>query len=309
METPVRQINHRPIVDFTTFVNDTKAKYKGRNGRREPAFYIPHGPLYEYWTPATIRAVLQSFEFIYPINHIRESYLRVFSTLVYINMVEFLDILIIHNVLDGFFPRRFLPPALEGPIYKPLLNAIIKEQWIFFPLVLDKKLLGTHLDSDCILPFDTEEQLVERGTAQLSKVHIHHSCIKLSGSVSKGSRLVPQQPRLSEISHSGCFVVKTYKDSKYSLYRNEVKILTQLHEHEYSNVVGYYGCFEQDHTYNIILQYADGGNLWDFLKDEDPPKTWEELWRFWKSFSSILDGLHAIHQCAMGKLEKSAYRA
>ena len=60
-------------------------------------------------------------------------------------------------------------------------------------------------------------------------------------------------------------------------------------------VVAYYGSFIDDDTYNTFLEYADRGNLEDFMKTTPEPSTGEEMIEFWDRLCSISHGLALIH--------------
>ena len=76
----------------------------------------------------------------------------------------------------------------------------------------------------------------------------------------------------------------------------ESKALTTLQQSGSEHIVGYYGSFIQGGVFNLLLQYADGGNLLDYFAVTGPPKEPEDIQRFWKSFVSITQGLHSVHQ-------------
>ena len=60
-------------------------------------------------------------------------------------------------------------------------------------------------------------------------------------------------------------------------------------------IIGYYGSFIDDDTYNIILEYADRGSLEDFMKRTDQPCTVEDMIVFWDRLSNTTHGLAHIH--------------
>ena len=61
------------------------------------------------------------------------------------------------------------------------------------------------------------------------------------------------------------------------------------------HVLAYYGSFIDDETYNIILEYADRGNLEDFMKTTPRPSTLKDMLVFWERLCSITHGLATIH--------------
>ena len=62
-----------------------------------------------------------------------------------------------------------------------------------------------------------------------------------------------------------------------------------------SNIIGFYGGFVCEETYNIILEYADLGNLDDYMERIPPPSTLHEKMTFWDNFLSVMNGLVKIH--------------
>ncbi|RYO74951.1 hypothetical protein DL764_010633 [Monosporascus ibericus] len=62
------------------------------------------------------------------------------------------------------------------------------------------------------------------------------------------------------------------------------------------NVITYHGSFRQNGTYNLILDYADGGSLKDLLGNQEPPSTVEDIEQFWRSLFGVFNGLQSIHQ-------------
>lgn len=79
-------------------------------------------------------------------------------------------------------------------------------------------------------------------------------------------------------------------------FNSEVEAFLKLpFKHGSQYVVKYYGSFIQGDTYTIILEYADGGSLLEFYRRERPPKTWDDLRKFWDSMFRLLEALAVIH--------------
>ena len=73
----------------------------------------------------------------------------------------------------------------------------------------------------------------------------------------------------------------------------EVKILSSINS---DFVVKYYNSFEEKHKINIVMEYCDGGDLNDFLKEKmNEGKSLEED-LIWKIFIKITIGLADIHK-------------
>jgi serine/threonine protein kinase len=105
------------------------------------------------------------------------------------------------------------------------------------------------------------------------------------------------------------YVLKAYTDSRYRpLYTNEARALTTLQQPKNENIVGYYGSFVQNGTFNLLLQFADGGNLLDYYGNTPPPTDPADVRRFWRSLFSVFKGLHAVHRIAPSIGDAGEYR-
>ena len=62
-----------------------------------------------------------------------------------------------------------------------------------------------------------------------------------------------------------------------------------------SNIIGYYGSFRRGDTFNVILEYADRGNLKEFFQHQDPPSTAESIIQFWQGLFKLIYALRAVH--------------
>jgi len=102
--------------------------------------------------------------------------------------------------------------------------------------------------------------------------------------------------------------LKRYSGERYlKHYRHEAGVLTTLQARKQKNIVGFYGSFTQNGTFNLILQYADGGNLLDFFQRTARPTDPDSIGQFWKSIFPIFQGLHRLHQTKLAD-ESGEYR-
>jgi len=74
------------------------------------------------------------------------------------------------------------------------------------------------------------------------------------------------------------------------------------------NIVGYYGSFVQNGTFNLLLQFADGGNLLEYYANTPPPREPADVQRFWKSLFAVFQGLHAVHRITPSDGDADQYR-
>lgn len=81
-----------------------------------------------------------------------------------------------------------------------------------------------------------------------------------------------------------------YFDNERTAYRR-----LRYNDRPHANIIGYYGSFVRDGTYNIILEYADRGTLNNYLQETHEPTDSTGIMTFWTQFLGILHGLAHIH--------------
>lgn len=98
------------------------------------------------------------------------------------------------------------------------------------------------------------------------------------------------------------FALKTYHtEGSRSTYENEIRALRMLSNFPSENIIRYQGSFRQHHTYNIVMERAEG-DLADYFKRTAPPQA-NEVPLFWRSISQVLSGLERVHHLAEGNRE------
>ena len=116
-----------------------------------------------------------------------------------------------------------------------------------------------------------------------------YACLHVNSDVSLANG--PQHSK-DETDHT--FVLKTYHDNDAHIYyMNEVSSFKRLRD--CPTMIGFFGSFRQNGTYNILLEYADGGTLEDYFRNARPPNRGEDICNFWARFLGIVDALMAIH--------------
>lgn len=92
-------------------------------------------------------------------------------------------------------------------------------------------------------------------------------------------------------------------------YRNELdahNVLLQQNK-KFSNVIQYLGAYSRSdsitglNTSNIILEYADMGNLDEYFHRTEQPKSIQDKILFWKSMLKIFKGISKIHNISSGQ--------
>ncbi|KAI1450544.1 hypothetical protein F5Y02DRAFT_413265 [Annulohypoxylon stygium] len=288
-DTPNFSLSPKAFNDFSQFV-EKQAKQHIEELSENNKSFIPFPILRDYWKPRKIASILNASDPPLPfsIDTIHNGYIRVFSMLVYCNQVPNLEHFTKHNLHDNMLPLKKRPDEWKGGFYNTLFNSVSEYQWMFFPLLFaPTHLEDCRLDSHHVLPIVKLERITHERTTQgdaaiIRKMTIHDSCHDLI-------KAHPGQPKQST------FVLKTYHNQRYyPIYENEVAALRTLKNSKSENVITYYGSFRQSGTCNIILEYANGGDLAEFLRKTPHPKG-DQVIQFWQSMSLCLKGLHCIH--------------
>lgn len=178
--------NSIPTDDFVAFVLSKQNEYKGRDGRGIEQHYVPHDELLQYWTIGRIRDACGSYSEAITTRHhlIRDHYLRVFSTLVFIGKLSYLPAFQRNSFKDEKFPDTTLPGSWEqSPTHRSMFDDFKRHQWIFFPVILDRDSLDdTWLPPERILPICFQTTIREQPhseRAAITKVQFHSSCNSL----------------------------------------------------------------------------------------------------------------------------------
>jgi len=98
------------------------------------------------------------------------------------------------------------------------------------------------------------------------------------------------------------FVLKTYKtDDARIFYENEVGGFTKLIEYSASgeldeNMIGFHGSFVQNGTYNVVLDYADGGTLEEYFQTIERPSKTQDIIDIWSELFNVIKPLQTLHE-------------
>ncbi len=107
--------------------------------------------------------------------------------------------------------------------------------------------------------------------------------------------------------HKGVYVVKTYRTAEARTYfdveRNAFRSLRKAGRPP-SNIIGFYGSFQREECFNIVLEYADLGNLDEYMQHQHPPSSTEDTISFWDNFFDVTLGLVTIHGTREGNPEE-----
>ncbi|KAF5590973.1 serine threonine kinase [Fusarium pseudocircinatum] len=272
-----------PQEKFCRYVESKRVN--GVNGHGETVAYVSGPDLENYWSQANVDDILDSHD-----RRIQESsiyitrnFRHIFSTLVYTGHTQQISWFCRHvrslSDLHLPFSLQDLPPNCTWS------TSFLEHQWMFCPLsfTLDTVFKRT-LHSKHILPVAYGECLTDSprpsGAATLWRVHMQSECT------------LP-------LSKAGTVVFKIYEGaSAQRLYKAEAEAYSQLLR---SNNEGYITkhfasfSFEGIEKSIIVLEYAEGGSLLDFLRRTNTPFTLDEYCLLWSRLLSLFDALHALH--------------
>ncbi|KAK3382680.1 kinase-like domain-containing protein [Lasiosphaeria ovina] len=251
-----------------------------------PRDFVPRVALADFWDRDKVIDVLCSGgTYRADITKILDDHLVGFSILVWISRPRSINLFMSvgGGLDDAKLPRSGTPTEWEDvPENKDILDEFCKAQWKFCPLTLDHRLRLSNLDSFHIIPITSKElldpQADEEEAVVVYKATWHSSCLGLLAS-----------PRV---------ILKVYhhRNKEVSaMLCNEVDVYSLLEPNAFKHIIGYFGSFEQKGMSTIVLEYASGGNLLEYLEKTVPPHRPDERYALWDSFFQLLLGLHATH--------------
>ncbi|EWG35899.1 serine/threonine protein kinase [Fusarium verticillioides 7600] len=261
----------------------------GVNGKDQVVSYIPFSILQKYWTEDRISQILNSS--VIPITEnvqlIAERYLRIFSTFVYGGFCDKLSWVFRNhttNMDDDRLP--FDESIFENT--SDWTTSFLKHQWMFCPVEFtDESCHQLALDLRVILPVAYGEYIKEHRTGPdrpiLRKVNFDSGCDSYH---IMGERAIFKVYE----GHSGEVRYNAETDAYLKLRKLSTDFITKC-------LASFY--FPEAHRFIIVLEYAEGGSLTEYLESNLPPTTTEDLLLLWKpmlSLSGALEVLNAIYQ-------------
>lgn len=319
--------------DFQTWVQQNLETGTNFCGFREVK-YVPYPLLSKYWEKDNrIQEVLNQagLHFVDPTpKEILESYIRIFSTLVYIhqaptgvlNTTTVNYITSFHNYSRNSMgkPKRFNDDNLwlsateeaakeifsEGGGGTEICKVFRKAQYIFNHVIFKPKSPRHYnVDDFMILPIqfegDSNSILSDRRGQPTVKIY----------KLRKGSGITSDDK----------IVVKEYPDRDLS-YMNETTAYSTLQTFRAvllddedptdpidNYFLRYFGYFEQDKKGFLLLEHANHRSLEHFFETTSPPRNFEELHSFWSSLSRTIVGVKLLHPHGVpGDIEGAALK-
>ncbi|KAF4498672.1 serine threonine kinase [Fusarium agapanthi] len=272
-----------PQKKFCTYVESRLVK--GVNGHGETVTYVPRSVLENYWSKAKVDDILDSHD--QPIQenstYITMNLRHIFSNLTYTGHTQQISWFCQHvrslSDLHLPFSVQDLPPNCTWS------TSFLEHQWMFCPLsftpdtVFKRTLHPKH-----ILPVSYEGCLTDSagpsGAATLWRVHMQSECT------------LP-------LSKAGTVVFKIYEGARAQrLYKAEAEAYSQLlRSNNEGSITKHFASFSFEGMEKsiIVLEYAEGGSLLDFLRGTNIPFTLSEFCLLWSRLLNLFDALHALH--------------
>jgi serine/threonine protein kinase len=81
------------------------------------------------------------------------------------------------------------------------------------------------------------------------------------------------------------------------LFNDETNVHLKLRTKHNQYITKHFGSFsfKGKHKCIIVLEYAAGGSLQDFLEETDPPVTPDDIIVLWSGLLKLLNALHVLH--------------
>lgn len=113
-------------------------------------------------------------------------------------------------------------------------------------------------------------------------------------------------PECCEVSNNKV-VFKFYMDTKTDpgaglAFTNEVNIFETLGRSCEGVIVDYLGSFIQNGTSVVVLEHANGGNLWDFFRNHRVPRNNNELIYLWRKLFKLSEAIYHLHHPGRSKV-------
>ncbi|KAL9066101.1 MAG: hypothetical protein Q9157_007251 [Trypethelium eluteriae] len=269
--------------------------------QEEPPKFIPSDELKAYFDNQCLRKILKEVfapgpQVYVEVDAVEESYRKVFAILICIKKSNLITEFIKYPALtDSYLPFRQRPDDFphSANTETDCFEAFSRVQWMFCAPLL-RYYINQHWEPNRILPIVHSEKIGHGGSAETYKIRLHHSHNRLDGSV-----------RSQEGPHSNIFVLKTFHKYEEQHYENEVRAFATLRKKvaRIPGLVTFFGSFVQGNTFHILLEYADGGTLQEYLDKVPRPTTHGQRRDFWKSLLPLTKALKEIHQVDIQELQ------
>jgi serine/threonine protein kinase len=286
----------QPLEDFRQHVGQNMAK--GINGEGDEVDYVLPSALKNYWTRVSVDVILgyeqSSSEMIVT------CFSHVFSILVYIGQPR--EITWFCNHVNQLDDTRLPFDESSFPSACPWASNFLRSQWMFIPLILTQdRIFDRVLPPQTILPVKYVKALKEKcgdqETAALWEVQLHPEANMVTTEACLDEMIIWNSNADLEKGQPVVFKVFEGPDAK-ELFKVETNVHLRLRTKHSQYITRHFGSFsfKGKHKFIIVLEYAAGGSLQDFLRTTEPPVAPEDIQLLWSRLLKLLDGLHVLHE-------------
>lgn len=297
LEMVEAQADDNPVIQgFLTWKESrgTQRLGCGGGGNEVDRKYLPYTTLEKKLSIQKIKELLKALfndsdKYVPDAELIRKRYLRPFAILLSISNGRMIYQFVEHiNLQNDFLPFHIKPHGFPSSTNCDLFEEFRRAQWEFCPVKLDYD-TSCRLETDEIIPINRKEKIGDGGSAIIYKIVLDKEYDNL---------IPPGDGQDSEGHHQNVYVLKTFRTQEAERYyekeRNAYRKI-RLNGKSPPNIIAFYGSFVHGETFSVIEEFADLGNLDNFMNSKTPPSSPNEKLVFWSNFLDVVSGLVRIH--------------
>lgn len=318
---------HHPIIqEFHQWVKENQIEgvqgtvkdkqIEGIQGSVETSscFFLPISTLKKRFTPrylAQLKSVLprnegSDFNSKDILDH---DYCKAFCILLMIGKGEYIEYFLRHSSLCDqklpFEPESRPPKFPHDPNDPGLFKKFCEKQWLLCAPEFKKKSKSSYRKEE-ILPIVEHKYRSQGGSARIFEIKLHQCYDKFDEPkdpevnanpflLTELLRALAKLEQAQRSQHPKTYILKQYHtEAAERDYNAEVKACRLLSRAQ--NVIKFYMGYEQGNTYNVILEYADKGDLEDFFKNTPPPSTGIDICHFFEGMFGLAEAVKEIHE-------------
>ncbi|KAL1635093.1 hypothetical protein SLS56_001845 [Neofusicoccum ribis] len=220
---------------------------------------------------------------------VAQDYTTVFCILLCINKGHYIEKFARDDDLsDRKLPFTAMPSTF--PISTPdedFFGDFFRAQWHFCAPAL-KYRMERRFGPNHILPIVHKQPLGSGGSAQTFQIIVASAYDQLDPTTG--------DERAQNQRHAHTYALKTFhtRDAE-EYYQNESRAYRLVAPHRSAGLLNYYGCFEHDGSYNLLLEFADEGTLEGYFEKHEPPQTAQDIYDFWCGMLGLAEAVLRIH--------------
>ncbi|KAE9370120.1 kinase-like protein [Stipitochalara longipes BDJ] len=190
-----------------------------------------------------------------------------------------------------------------------LASSFYEKQYLFCPLIIYRD-MARNYDKEYIMPICQKQKINDKSgiATGIYLVEVQEQFVEKD--LRTGA--VRYQNIKDGFGYRYQFALKTFHQSNYELFANEVQAFKALKNHE--GMVKYLGEYtHEDHrtsgsaasldkTFNILLEYGDL-DLDEYFLERLPPVLPSEIMRFWKDLFEVSEAIKGVHNLKHGEEE------